>query len=381
MEKAKLSVIQLFAMMFMFDMGTALVISYGISAKKDAWFAILLSMAAGILLFFIYYLLFKQYPNLPLTGYIRKIFGKYLGWLMGFFYVLYFLHISSKNIRELGDLLVSSTLPETPLLAIIIPLVLAICYVLYMGIEVLARTSEVFIVILFLFGIAGNFFVLVSGSVEFHNLRPFLEDGWKPILDTVFPYTITFPFGEMIAFAMLLPLLNKAKYVKKVWLSALIASGLILSWTVSLNIAVLGVEITERASFPTLSTVSKINLMDFIQRLDAIVVFTLLITVFFKASIYIYVAVAAISDLFGLKNHYRIVFPIGIIIIYLSMINSSNIPEHSEEGQLEAYYLHLPLTIILPLVMLLFAYIKNFFKKKKQPKSDKEENFSENTKH
>ncbi|GKU83518.1 GerAB/ArcD/ProY family transporter [Niallia sp. NCCP-28] len=365
MEKAKLSVIQLFAMMFMFNMGTALVISYGISAKKDAWFAILLSMAAGIILFFIYYLLFRQYPKLPLTSYSREIFGKYLGWAVGFLYILYFLHVSSKNIRELGDLFVSSTLQETPLVVIIIPLVLAICYVLYMGIEVLARTSEVFIVILFLFGIAGNFFVLVSGNVEFHNLRPFLEDGWKPILDTIFPYTITFPFGEMIAFTMLLPLLNKSKYVKKVWLSALISSGLILSWTVSLNIAVLSVEVTERATFPTLATVGKIDLLDFVQRLDAIVVFTLLITVFFKASIYIYVAVIAITDLFGLKNHYRITFPIGVIVIYLSMATSSNIPEHSAEGQLEAFYLHLPLTIIIPLVMLIVAYIKKFFKKKK----------------
>ncbi|MGM7724330.1 GerAB/ArcD/ProY family transporter [Metabacillus sp. Hm71] len=47
MEKAKISVIQLFAMMFMFEMGTALVISYGVGAKKDAWLAILLGMCGG----------------------------------------------------------------------------------------------------------------------------------------------------------------------------------------------------------------------------------------------------------------------------------------------------------------------------------------------
>ncbi|MGM0876876.1 MAG: GerAB/ArcD/ProY family transporter [Bacillota bacterium] len=45
------------------------------------------------------------------------------------------------------------------------------------------------------------------------------------------------------------------------------------------------------------------NLLDFIQRLDALVVFTLLITVFFKASIYLYGAVMGLTDLFKLKNH------------------------------------------------------------------------------
>jgi spore germination protein KB len=34
-------------------------------------------------------------------------------------------------------------MPETPLLALIILFVLGICYVLYLGIEVLGRTAEV----------------------------------------------------------------------------------------------------------------------------------------------------------------------------------------------------------------------------------------------
>lgn len=36
MEKAKVSVIQLFAMMFIFNLGTALIVAYGINAQKDA---------------------------------------------------------------------------------------------------------------------------------------------------------------------------------------------------------------------------------------------------------------------------------------------------------------------------------------------------------
>ncbi|WP_299094808.1 GerAB/ArcD/ProY family transporter [uncultured Metabacillus sp.] len=74
MEKAKISVIQLFSIMFIFDMGTALVISYGIGAQKDAWLAILLGMCGGVVLFFIYYTLLRQYPNLMFTN----MRGKYL---------------------------------------------------------------------------------------------------------------------------------------------------------------------------------------------------------------------------------------------------------------------------------------------------------------
>ncbi|MGN7480638.1 GerAB/ArcD/ProY family transporter [Priestia megaterium] len=363
MEKAKLSVIQLFALMFIFEMGTALVVSYGTNARKDAWLAILLALCGGIVLFYIFHFLYRQYPNLLFTGYIRELFGKYLGWIVGLLYCLHFLYICGRNVRELGDLLVSSTLSETPLLAINLTLVLVICYVIHLGIEVVGRTAEVFMVVLLLLGAAGNFFVLVSGDVAFHQIRPFLERGWKPIFTTAFPHLLIFPFGEMIAFTMLLPYLNRPQLAKRAWLAAMISSGMILSWTVLLNTSVLGVDVMQRSVFPTLTAVGKVNLFDFIERLDAIVVFTLLITVFFKASIYLYAAVLGIADLFKLKTYRQILLPIGTIVIFLSLAMASSFSEQGEEGFLN-HYLSLALLIVVPMLMLVVSVIRNHFTRK-----------------
>ncbi|GAB1800238.1 GerAB/ArcD/ProY family transporter [Priestia megaterium] len=363
MEKAKLSVIQLFALMFIFEMGTALVVSYGTNARKDAWLAILLALCGGIVLFYIFHFLYRQYPNLLFTGYIRELFGKYLGWIVGLLYCLHFLYICGRNVRELGDLLVSSTLSETPLLAINLTLVLVICYVIHLGIEVVGRTAEVFMVVLLLLGAAGNFFVLVSGDVDFHQIRPFLERGWKPIFTTAFPHLLIFPFGEMIAFTMLLPYLNRPQLAKRAWLAAMISSGMILSWTVLLNTSVLGVDVMQRSVFPTLTAVGKVNLFDFIERLDAIVVFTLLITVFFKASIYLYASVLGIADLFKLKTYRQILLPIGTIVIFLSLAMASSFSEQGEEGFLN-HYLSLALLIVVPMLMLVVSVIRNHFTRK-----------------
>ncbi|SMQ79742.1 spore germination protein KB [Bacillus sp. OV166] len=365
MEKAKISAIQLFAMMFIFDLGTAVVVSYGIDAGKDAWLAILFGMCGGIVLLFIYYLLFRQYPTLPLTGYAIKIFGKYLGGIVGLLYIFYFLYIAARNVRDFSELLISSTLTETPLLVVHITFVLVVCFVLYLGIEVLGRTAEVFIVILLLFGATGYFFILVSGTIEFRHLRPFLENGWKPILTTAFPFLTDVPFGEMIVFTMLVPYLNRPKLLKKVWLSALVSSGLILGFTAALNIAVLGVEVMERATFPSLATIGRVNLLEFIQRLDAIVVFTLLITVFFKVSIFLYSAVIGVVDLFKLKNHRPILLPAGGTLIFSSMMIASNYSEHIEEGRyVVGPYFHTVFFIILPLLMVFVSIIRNRFNKK-----------------
>ncbi|MBZ5753361.1 GerAB/ArcD/ProY family transporter [Metabacillus rhizolycopersici] len=374
MEKAKISVIQLFAMMFIFEMGTALVISYGIGAKKDTWLAILLGMCSGVVLFFIYYSLFRQYPNLSLTGYARKIFGKYVGWIIGLLYVVFFMYAAARTLRDFGDLMLTSTMSKTPLLAIHILFVLVMCYVLYLGIEVLARTAEVFIVIVFLFGVVGNLLVLISGNIDFHNLQPFLENGWKPILTTVFPSTTFLPFGEMLIFTFLLPYLNRPELAKKVWLSALISGGLILSYTTSLDIAVLGIEEVERSTFPLLSTIGKVNLFDFIQRMDAIVVFTFLITVFFKVSIFFYGAIIGIVDLFKLKHPQPIILPMGVIILFLSMAIASDFAEHIEEGlKLAAYYISIPFLVIIPLIMLIVVMIRNHFRKKTKDEKSRSE--------
>lgn len=365
MEKAKISVIQLFGLMFIFELGSALVVSLGSSAKKDAWLAILIGMCGGIVIFLIYHALFRQYPNLLFTGYARKILGKYVGWLIGFLYVIYFMYGSARNLRDFGDLLLSSTLPETPLLAINILMVLAICYVLYLGVEVLGRTAEVFIVVLIFTLFVGNLLVYFSGNVTFPNLLPFLENGWKPILTTAFPLTTYFPFSEMFVFSMILPYLNQAKYGKKTGLIALISSGILLSYTSILNIAVLGVGEVERATFPLLSTISKVNLFEFLQRLDALVVFTFLITMFFKISIFFYASIIGIVDLFKLKNHQQIVLPAGIILIFLSMVIASNFSEHIEEGQkITSYYIHIPFHIIIPLILLIVAMIRKRMKNK-----------------
>ncbi|WP_259345680.1 GerAB/ArcD/ProY family transporter [Priestia aryabhattai] len=52
MEKAKISVIQLFALVFIFDLGTALIVSYGIPARKDAWLTVILGIASVFLFLF-----------------------------------------------------------------------------------------------------------------------------------------------------------------------------------------------------------------------------------------------------------------------------------------------------------------------------------------
>ena len=113
-----------------------------------------------------------------------------------------------------------------------------------------------------------------------------------------------------------------------------------------------------------LSTIGKVNLLEFIQRLDAIVVFSFLLTIFFKVSVLLYGTVIGIADLFNLKNYRHILLPTGWILIFWSMMISSSFSEHIEEGTFIGHSFHIIFYMILPLLMLVVSLIRNRFKKK-----------------
>ncbi|GAA3314979.1 hypothetical protein GCM10020331_008880 [Ectobacillus funiculus] len=73
-KKERISARQLFALILLFEFGTALVIPIGFAAQQSVWLSILLALIGGILLFLVYD--YRQYPELPFSGYTQKNSGQ-----------------------------------------------------------------------------------------------------------------------------------------------------------------------------------------------------------------------------------------------------------------------------------------------------------------
>ncbi|MED4184704.1 GerAB/ArcD/ProY family transporter, partial [Priestia megaterium] len=86
MEKAKISAVQLFIIMVLFELGSALLVPLAIDAKQDAWLAILLGMVCSFALLLVYHKLYTYYPNLLPTEYMQRILGRVLGTVLAFVY-------------------------------------------------------------------------------------------------------------------------------------------------------------------------------------------------------------------------------------------------------------------------------------------------------
>ncbi|WP_144549892.1 GerAB/ArcD/ProY family transporter [Bacillus sp. X1(2014)] len=364
MERAKISGFQLFVLIVLFEMGSALLLSPGSEAKQDAWIAILFGLVGGIIVFFIYYRLYMYYPDLPLTSYLQKIIGKWFGKVIGFLYIVYFIYIASRVLRDFGELLTTTIYNSTPLFVINTLMVVTIIYGIHKGFEVLARVCEIYFGIVYITAIFGMLLITFSGLIHLGNLTPILENGWKPVIKTFLKTTLTFPFGEMVVFTMLLPFLNDKKKAKLVCLGGMILAGINITITTVVNISVLGVGLFHRSTFPLLTTIGKIQIADFLERLDVLFMLYLIIGGFFKIAIFYYAAVAGAADIFEFKNQRKLVFPIGMIVLFGSITIASNFAEFIREGTVFVLiFLSWPFQIIIPSILLIIAFFRNRKKK------------------
>jgi spore germination protein KB len=367
MEKAKISATQLFVLVVLFEMGSAILVGIASDAKQDAWIAVMLGLVGGLMIFLVYHRLYVYYPDLPLTSYVQKITGKWLGRFIGLLYIVYFMYLASRVLRDFGELLSTTIYNNTPLFVINTLMIITIIYAVHKGFEVIARVGELYFGVVYITAILGMLLIVFSGLIHLGNLKPILENGLKPVMKTFLTQTINFPFGEMVVFTMLLPFLRDKKKAKIVCLSGMILSGINITITVVVNISVLGVALFQRSTFPLLTTVGRIQIAEFIERLDVLFMLYLIIGGFFKIAIYYYAAVAGAADIFQFSNQRKLGFPMGIIVLFASITIASNYSEHIKEGLVVVpLYLHWPFQIIIPSMLLIIAFFRNR-KKKKSP--------------
>ncbi|OIK15360.1 spore gernimation protein KB [Bacillus sp. MUM 116] len=365
MDKIKISASQLFILVFLFEMGSSILFGLGANAKQDAWIALLLGLAGGLIVFFIHYRLFLFYPELILTSYIQKIAGKWPGRIIALFYVIHFIYIASYVLRDFGELLVTTVYTNTPLFVINTLMILTIIYGIHKGLEVIARVGQIYFGIIYIMALLGFLLIIFSGLIHFEFLKPILENGWKPILKEFLPGTLTYPFGEILIFSMIYPIVNEPKKIKFACMGGMILSGINITITVIITISTIGPELYTRANFPLLTTVSRIQLANFIERLDVLFMLYLIISGFFKIALYFYAAVEGAADLFQFKKKETLSFPIGMIILFVSITTASTYAEFSKEGfEFVPLYISLPFQIIIPSILLLIAFFRN---RKKKP--------------
>lgn len=353
----RLSRHQLFSLMFIFEVGSTTLFALGIKAKQDAWIVILGALLVGIGLVWIYTELQNAFPNKNYVEIIITILGKTLGMPLGLLYAMEWSWHAARNLREFGEMIKITALPETPLVFILSIFTLMSIYCLSKGVEVLARTSEIMLPLIIAFIVSTYVMIYISGSINIKNLTPVLGSGIGLILKNI-PSISVFPFGEMNVFLMYWCYANNSKYIRKTAMWAVISSGLLLCISVIIDIAVLGVKYTSLATIPFLETIRVINIGSIITNVDVIGVMIIFFGGFFKMSLYYYGIVSALVTVFKMKNIKMTVIFFGIYLLWFSIIFEPSYAYHLWMFPFDTEYFVIVFTNILPLLLLIIFRLK-----------------------
>lgn len=358
----RISLWQFFILIVKFELGTTVIIGVGLKAKQDVWLAFIIALLAGSLIIWFYTMILKKSPNKNVFEIMDLAFGTFLSRLITFLYVIYFLYLTCVVLRDFSELITAVIFPNTPIEVIAISFTLVVIYILYLGPEVLGRVAEIFFPYTLSFLVLISLFEFGSGAVKLNNLQPVLAEGIQPVLQAVFPGLITFPFGETIVFLVLMSHLPTLKHSAKVGIAGVVTAGLLLAFFYMMMVAVLGVDMANRSQFPLLYATRQISVANFIERLDAFVVFDILLGVFIKVSLFFYGCLKGIEHI--TKQTYRnYTLSIGMVIPLLAILVAPNTIEHIEEGLRAMPYLHIPFEFFLPILLFIVLIWKNRKKK------------------
>jgi spore germination protein KB len=351
--------IQLFSLMVLFEVGSAIVVGLGLEANQDAWLAILIGLIGGLGLFSLYVYLYLQFPDFPLTIYLEKIAGKLIGRVTAFVYIFFFLYIAARILRTFCDLLVTTVLEGTPIYVVTIMMMLPVCFGCYLGFEVIARTAETLFPWVMLFSFLLLLLAFINGLPKIEYIQPMLESGWSPIFHSVYPTILSFPYGETLVFAMFLPYLNQQKKGIIGGFLALIVSCLILTTATIIMITVLGAHLAKNSTFPLLDVIEKIRFGSFLQRLDPIAVILLIIGGFFKVIVFFCGAVEGFSSVIHRPEWTKYTIPVmAAAVVFMSIFMAENYIEHNKAVKPIANLLQVPLFMVIPFLLVVIVIIK-----------------------
>jgi len=313
LDNGRISSIQLSMLLFMTEAPTAILFPPSIIAEQagpDAWISVLVPISLyGFIVALICIALARRYPKQVFTEYLPDIVGWLPGKLLALVYTLVFIHIASFILAECSLFIRTAFLRETPSLPVVMIILIAVVYGVFLGIEVIARHNELvfplFILSMFLL------IVLVANNIDLNNLRPVLAKGFIPVLSGSYQTAIF--RGEIFILLMLFPYLNQKTEAHKSVMTVMIMMMIFATTIIFVTIGVFGPLVTSQLTFPYYSLARYISLAKILEQMELYLVIFWMAGIIVKLAIFLHSACIAAASTFNFRNYRMTIIPIAII--------------------------------------------------------------------
>lgn len=366
MQKVKINSYQFLVLVILFTIGTSILLgpsALATEAKQDAWIAALLGTGIGLLIVWLFTKIGLWFPNLTFVQMNEILFGKWIGKAFSVLFIFMTLLYTVSLLYHSGSFLTTHVIPNTPMAATNILMALILVMAIRLGLETIARSAEIFFVV---FSLLLIFLVIfIAPEIKFENIEPIFEGSIKSIAQSSLILVVVSSVNAVSLLMIFPAFINKPKNAKKIFLIGSLIGGIVVSIITILCIFVLGSDATARQVYPSYGLAKKINIGDFVTRIEALMAALWIIGLFIKMVIYFLASVYGLAQILNLKDYRPLTYPLGMIVVVLSLVIFPNVMLQQQFDRVTGLYFSLTIGFLLPILMVIVYAIR-----KKQLKKD-----------
>jgi len=358
MQDNKLNSYQFIVLVALFTMGTSiLIVASGLAedAKQDAWIVAIVGTGIGLLVIWLFCIIAKWFPDLTFIQIIGKLLGKWVGTIISLIFVSFSFIYATTLLAHSGAFLNIHALPNTPMVVLNILMAMIMVMGVRLGLETIARSAEILVIVVFV--ILLILVVFISPELKLDNIQPVLEVGPIKIIQSSLFYVVTSSVNAVILLMIFPAFINKNPE-KKSFLIGNFIGGIVIIIMTFLCISVLGVDKTARQMYPSYELAKRIDVGDFVQRIEALMMALWIITLYFKTILYFYASVLGLAQILKLKDYRPLTIPLGMIAVVLSLVIYPNVQYQQNWDSTTAVSFSLLIGIFFPLLLIMVYGIR-----------------------
>ncbi|WP_163102978.1 GerAB/ArcD/ProY family transporter [Peribacillus alkalitolerans] len=279
----------------------------------DVWISVILGGLIPIVIALIMVKLCERFPNKTIYQFSQEIIGKWLGSILSGLIIVLFLISSGYQVRVMADTIGPYLLQGTPSWAIIMPFLWIGLYLIFGGINAIARMLEI------IFPITVIYFLVIMflgfKTFEIDHLRPVLGMGIMPVLKGITATVFSYSGYEIIL--VIYMFMQEQHKAKKVVLIGILIPIIFYTVTVVMVVGGLSIEGAVLQTWPVITYFRSFEITGLIfERFDSLLIAIWIMQIFTSFIISYYAASLGLAQLFrkNIRLFYWAVIPIIFIV-------------------------------------------------------------------
>lgn len=286
-------------------------------AQQDAWLSMLLSCVLGVAITYLVVRVGMLHPGRSLAQFSQELLGSWLGKLVTIPYFAAWFILSGDVLRSFADFIHLVLLDRTPVWLLMAMIVGAAVYLTgTSGITGIGRFCEIagpVTIITLLIS-----FLLNAWNTKWSDLLPVIGDASLTEIVKASLAPASF-LGESFMLLVLLSFISSSKHILRKSMMSVVYTGIMVTMATVMVLLVFGPEVAKELRFPYFMMVRSINILNFIQNLDILVIFIWIFGVFAKISLYLFITSYEMAQCFRIKSWRRLIWFSAPVIFTIGM--------------------------------------------------------------